>query len=576
MKGKYAKEKVKTNSIIKKLIFMAIIVTMLAGDFILPIKLWSVAKEYAEIEKNTTASASSSENANENANSNDSVNNSKESSKNDAENELGKENEESKTAENGENNAKKGSASTVNEEQEKGLASKENLADSGNGESALKGNSNQNATDENAEESKEKEANVEGNSKNQAKAGESKNGSSNDEGSASSIEGNKDENNENEPNLNANNEENSNNNEANVTDAEKGNDENLNNENVNASSENSQTSSAIKRNAPVGLLNTNNSLSLQKGANNAEPEKTLEQLDSEMKATSKDTINERKQNNTYKTKNNLYEIRRFSTQFLSGAKKDGNNNLVWSATTNNSGHEFTFRVNYEISGYKEISAGDFRITIPKQILRNREVAFADSYIMSLPNLAECKEEGYIAELIYKEDGDYLVIYNSKPVDAGLNGYFEISYATNSETYNYKDYNPANTDLVKNGGTASDEFYAILELNVDKEATNEGNGGNTEATEKDILNNVAEGKNVFINTAVRLQSTQKRYPNIYRDWNTAWKEEVPADSADYYYLVWEICSYIDNNITQKYNFTLDDFVTNLQDIKEVHLVEEHIS
>ena len=90
MKGKYVKEKVKTNSIIKKLIFMAIIVTMLAGDFILPIKLWSIAKEYAEIEKNITASASasSSENANENANSNDSVNNSKESSKNDAENEL--------------------------------------------------------------------------------------------------------------------------------------------------------------------------------------------------------------------------------------------------------------------------------------------------------------------------------------------------------------------------------------------------------------------------------------------------------------------------------------------------------
>ena len=33
-------------------------------------------------------------------------------------------------------------------------------------------------------------------------------------------------------------------------------------------------------------------------------------------------------------KNNLYEIRKFETQFLSGASKDSNGNLVWSATTN--------------------------------------------------------------------------------------------------------------------------------------------------------------------------------------------------------------------------------------------------
>ena len=445
MKGNYAKEKTKTNSIIKKLIFVVIVITMLAGDFILPIKLWSIAKEYSEIAKNITASASETTNANS----------SEESSANDAENEANKANESNKTEEKSEDNAKESDASSVSEE---------------------------NANDKNLSN------------------------------------------------------------------------ENSNDENSNTNLENNKTSSAIKRNAPVGLLNTNNSLALPQTKNNnvVQEEKTLEQLDSEMKATSKDTINERKQNNTYKTRNNLYEIRRFSTQFLSGAKKDGNGNLVWSATTNNSGHEFTFRVNYELSGYREIPEGCFRITIPKQILRNRNGYLADNYIMSLPTLAECKEEGKIAELIYKEDGDYLVIYNPKPVDSGLNGYFEISYATSSETYNYKDYNPENTNLVKNGGTASDEFYAILELNVNKD---------TENSEKEILNNITEDKNVFINTRVQLQSTQKRYPTIYRDWNTAWTEEVPDDKDDYYYLVWEISSYI-GDVTQKYNFTLDDFVTNL--------------
>ena len=45
MKGSYAKEKTKNLSFVKRLILMAIIVTMLAGYFILPVKLWSIAKE---------------------------------------------------------------------------------------------------------------------------------------------------------------------------------------------------------------------------------------------------------------------------------------------------------------------------------------------------------------------------------------------------------------------------------------------------------------------------------------------------------------------------------------------------
>lgn len=172
--------------------------------------------------------------------------------------------------------------------------------------------------------------------------------------------------------------------------------------------------------------------------------------------------------------------------------------------------------------------------------------------MSLPTLKECEEEGEINELIYKEDGDYLVIYNPQEVDAGLNGYFEISYATNSPSYSYKDYDAINTDLVKNGGTASDGFYAIIALNVDKSSDN---------TQKETLNNITDDKNVFINTTATLQSTQKRYPTIYREWNSSWMQEIPADSDDYYYLMWEISTYV-NNATQNYNFALEDFVTDL--------------
>ena len=308
----------------------------------------------------------------------------------------------------------------------------------------------------------------------------------------------------------------------------------------------------LKNATSNNLLNTNNSLSLQSANGEVEDQITPEELNKQIKATTKEDIEDKKQSNKYKTKNDSYEIRTFETQVVSGASKDKNGNFVWNATSSAKGHEFTFRVNYAISGYGELPAGAVKITIPKQILRNRNGNLDDNYIMSLPNLSECKEEGTMAELIYKEDGDYLVIYNSDKVDSGLNGYFEVSYATNSQSYNYKDYDAENSGLVKNGGTASDGFYAIMELNVEKDS---------DSSEKNILNNITDDKSVFINTNVKLQSTQKRYPSIYQNWNSSWMQNEPTNSNEYYYLVWEISSYIDD-VTQKYNFTLEDFVTDL--------------
>ena len=473
MKGKVAKEKIKANSILKKLILMAVIVTMLAGDFILPIKLLSIAKEISKIENSTIAKEAENTDDNTNANIEDleALNNSSKSEDENSLNETSLDN-----ANNNETNNETSESNNKNNNQSNNKIDAESTEadNAGNNSKTEDANNTENNNTENNNETSDNNTIDDSENSNQA-----------------------------EPALML----------RNIAGS------NLLNANNNV-------------NNTVSLLNTNNAVQ--------EQTKTPEELDSEIKATSKATIEERKQSNTYKTKNDLYKIETFETQVVSGASKDENGNLVWNATTNAKGHEFTFRVNYAISGYKEIPAGEFRITIPKRILRNREENLDDYYIMSLPNLAECKEEGKLAELIYKEDGDYLVVYNPDAVDAGLNGYFEISYATNSETYNYKDYDKTNINLVKNGGTASDEFYASLELHVDKD---------TENSEKEMLNSITDDKSVFINTKVQLQSTQKRYPTINREWDSSWMQTVPDDSSEYYYLVWEISSYIDYG-TQK--------------------------
>ena len=65
MKGENSKEKTKSLGFIKKVILIAVVITMLAGDFILPVKLWSIAKEYEKLEQSITASEDETSNSNE-------------------------------------------------------------------------------------------------------------------------------------------------------------------------------------------------------------------------------------------------------------------------------------------------------------------------------------------------------------------------------------------------------------------------------------------------------------------------------------------------------------------------------
>ncbi len=250
-----------------------------------------------------------------------------------------------------------------------------------------------------------------------------------------------------------------------------------------------------------------------------------------------------KENLTIKMKNDEYEINQFNTQFISGADLDENGNLVWTPNNAARGHEFIFRVNYAISGLKELPAGSIQITIPKSILRNRSGELDDYYEMSLPTSEEFDGS---TEFAYIENEDYIVVYNPEEVEAGINGYFEIAYATNSETFEYKDYDAANTQLITEGGTASDPFYAIINVN----------------TGNDALKGLSENKNVYINTTAKIESTYKRYPTIYRSWDSSWTETEPTDKDEYYYLVWEIRTYVDKDLTQKYNFSLEDVLTDL--------------
>jgi len=130
------------------------------------------------------------------------------------------------------------------------------------------------------------------------------------------------------------------------------------------------------------------------------------------------------------------------------------------------------------------------------------------------------------------------------VEAGINGYFELSYVTSEKTTQYTDYDSGNTS-----NCSSNPFYSIIEVK----------------SGEDTLTTISDSMQVFIDTTAKIKSTEKRYPTLYQTWNTSWMEITPEDADEYYYLVWEIKSYIQgsgSDVTQPYNFSLSDSIENL--------------
>ena len=130
----------------------------------------------------------------------------------------------------------------------------------------------------------------------------------------------------------------------------------------------------------------------------------------------------------------IVAINSFSTQYVSGGTMLANSQYVWTPSGSAPGHWFVFRVNYAASTRGDVPAETIKIAIPKSILNDKQGRNADYYEMSLPKRGE---ENSNDEYAYYEDGDNLVIYNTKTI-AAVDGYFEVAYVTDDPTFSYRD------------------------------------------------------------------------------------------------------------------------------------------
>ena len=224
----------------------------------------------------------------------------------------------------------------------------------------------------------------------------------------------------------------------------------------------------------------------------------------------------------------------FNVAFSDGATKNSAGQWVWNPTESASGHLFVYELSYSVSGTVSDEPGALRFELPLHILKDRDGNWADTF--ECPYILKSEvQEGDDVDFVYEIDEEHnkVIIYNDKKITTNA-GYIEVGYSTTKSTLDYKDMEP------------SENLPASIQVK----------GTNGTSAEK-----TAKGNPVYIDTHATIAWTQKMpNPSYYQKWQSGWGDR-PADAEQYYYLVWEIRSSV-NEVTSPYTFQLDDTFTDL--------------
>lgn len=261
------------------------------------------------------------------------------------------------------------------------------------------------------------------------------------------------------------------------------------------------------------------------------------------------------------------------------------NVYVWKADSSNEGHKFVYNIKFSVSGEgtgndetdddnikKAVGEGFINIRVPAHILKykgddtvkaDNSGVYPDEAEMPVPNIEQMtyrevddgnggKTKIYSTDhqFVYRLDDkgtedeadDEYIIYNIKPVSAGVVYEFPIAYKTNKNTWEYQDMG------------ASTPCKAYVEVKSwDKEK-----GVNTPQT---ITSQTREVP-VYIDTNATIKSTSKSANATLLTAKDAQKQfGISGLDENYRYTVWTVTSDI-TGVTQKYDLDMTDKAGNL--------------
>lgn len=189
------------------------------------------------------------------------------------------------------------------------------------------------------------------------------------------------------------------------------------------------------------------------------------------------------------------------------------------------------RTNLSLSGQHDYEVGTVNITIPKQIIRDRNGKYTGKMTVAVPSIPDKS-----GEFAYTETANYYILTNVRKLKAATSYMFEttINGLTPSKL---KDYVT---------GEVSDPFSARVTVQTHK-------GNEIAKTSNEITTD--------FDTKSELASAEKKGYTVREDWPKVWPDSIkPENHEDYVYVEWNMHVNVKDGSNQEFNLNLKDTLT----------------
>ncbi len=220
--------------------------------------------------------------------------------------------------------------------------------------------------------------------------------------------------------------------------------------------------------------------------------------------------------------------------------KSGPNTLSL-VPADNASQRATLRINYALSGEHDYNAGDITITLPASIFNKRDGADADSIQLSVPEDPSTKGS-WNYKIVSGEDGDQVVITNTRAFSAASQGFIELAY---------NDVRPSEVADT----SYSDEFQASIEV-----VTHLGN--TIGATSNPLVATIDTTAEVTRAYKSEIQYNPTRLVTVSQMQNlTAGgiPEQFKNETKGFVVVSWRVYPTVDQNSNQPYTLVFEDRV-----------------
>ena len=189
------------------------------------------------------------------------------------------------------------------------------------------------------------------------------------------------------------------------------------------------------------------------------------------------------------------------------------------------------RTNLSLSGQHDYEPGTVNITIPKEIIRDRNGKYTGKMSVAVPEMPDKS-----GEFAYTETANYYILTNVKKLKAATSYMFETTI-NGLKPSKLKDYVT---------GEVSDPFSARVTVQTHK-------GNEIAKTSNEITTD--------FDTKSELASAEKKGYTVREEWPKTWPNNIkPENHEDYVYVEWNMHADIKDGSNQSFNLNLKDTLT----------------